>query len=1084
MDKMTELETWRLIRGHACQFCGKKAARQQHSSTSEPWDAGPGPDGVRPIWPFRVRTCGRCLQLRLIKDAELLVSTYSALRPGLPFAILTQELNYIPSQLIQQKSPPPHLELIKYYFRPQLEELQSDFHDVKALGAATVAEWYKGLETLGQQSNADAARFEQWELQGGFSRMPTQLGQNENSAIASSRRVASQGDLMQAPDNIQQASVNSAVGTPSGDVTSGFSTPGVHEDTGHPSIQTPQWALPHFSAAPGQEPLGASGPLTHPGLPGQTLVHPPRQKTERSLKEAKETRAERRKEIERHCLALEPPIMPSTLAHMDAFQAAILISRPLDDKAWEVLRPRLLAQRADAEHRESKVALRDPNMQLQKRQQLEEEQRVAQANTNHMWFELKVPTRDKLQKYAQEFIHQTWSDGRAVTKATACKFAAEVLCHVRQRFDEVVAQEDRMLELKGTAFPQDTASLAFRKLRLEDMKWVYEEFVRRHTESFGRELFLCHVCDNQKLFAFEAVIQHFAAKHTNALSSGNSIVYWKADWPLEPPFDPHPNIPWALEATGNMPRTQLHQQAHSSFPPRGPPSSVDGGPRGSNTIPRPFPPPQWPVDPSQHINQNSYSGSVKMDSLNGGRLPLALDRGPIRDGVAGSSLGRSEASGYANEDGYGPRYHPQTLTRSGRSNIQSYQGSYTGGKAGDAVRDHTGRPAPRREEHAHPFEIGRGWEAWRGQGPMSHGSMIYSYGDGSSRFSYAESLQRDGGTSVEGISETGRGSKTTSRISLHRGIDSESIAPTSEIETSRDDTDQAATKGAVEKFLNSFSPMVDEERMDSTKSVAATAHAIDLQQSRSVPGSQSAGAYLQEHETWDRMNSHAVNRLSPASRQRPPLPVREIEQPPLWSDDPATQLRYRPLMPPDRDHEAVREAAHGGRYGEEISERTQQIHYDSQNEGMRNMAPTYALPSYEHQYFYGRDGRRYVEITEPSMERYPLRVENFPDRYHEPSEIGGSHYLENRRYFLERHVDHDNHVRAAPGEYRLGDDGYYSAHRRGPSMEYDGRYTHEEVTLEPRTRPSRISNREITYEPLEQPIRYTPPSFGAGRPGG
>ena len=67
MDRMSELEMWRLIRGHSCQFCGRKATLREALSMSDPWNAGPGLDDARPIWPFRVRSCGRCLQPRLIK---------------------------------------------------------------------------------------------------------------------------------------------------------------------------------------------------------------------------------------------------------------------------------------------------------------------------------------------------------------------------------------------------------------------------------------------------------------------------------------------------------------------------------------------------------------------------------------------------------------------------------------------------------------------------------------------------------------------------------------------------------------------------------------------------------------------------------------------------------------------------------------------------------------------------------------------------------------------------------------------------------------------------------------------------------
>ncbi|OAL28211.1 hypothetical protein AYO20_09539 [Fonsecaea nubica] len=1060
---MTELEVWRLVRGRTCQFCGKKTTHNQPLSVSELWDSGPGLDGVRPIWPFRVRTCGRCLQPRLIKDAELIVSTYSALRPALPFAILTQELNYIPSTVIPQKPPPPHLELVKYYFRPQFEALQSEFHDVKALGAAAVAEWYKGLETLGHRSNTDAARFEQWELQGGYSRLPIAKSPSGNGVGTSLMSLTNHADPMQTFDNVQQPSVHSADGTPSsGNVVSGLSTPGTLE---------------------GQQPLTAIGPLG-PSLPsGQMPGRPPRQKTERSLKEATKTRAERRKDIERRCLALEPPIMPSTLVHMDAFQAAILISRPLDDKAWEILKPRLLAQRADAEHRESKISLSDPTIQLQKRQQLEEEQRVAQANASHMWIELKVSPRDKLQKYAQDFIHLTWSDGSAVTKATASKFAAEVLCHVRQRFDEVVAQEDRMLQLKGTAFPQDEASLACRKLKLEDMKWVYEEFVKPHAERFGKELFLCHVCDTtQKLFAFEAVIQHFAAKHTSSLSSGNSIVYWKAEWPLEPPFDPHPNIPWALQATGSMASTQPPQQARLGLPPRGPPSSIEGGLGGPYNVPQPISSSQWFADPLQHVDQNSSSGVLRTDSLNTGRPPPRLEKGHLRGSVAGSSIARSETSGYTNEDEYGPRYQPYKFARPNAPIIQYYQGSHAGAKIGDEMdRSHSGKSAPRREEHPHLFETGRGWEAWKRPGPISHGSMIYSYGDSSSRFSYGESVQRDGGTSVDGTSETG-GSKTTSHISLRRELASESRAPTSDLESSREEAHQAATHAAVENFLNNFSPLVGDAGTDSARGVGTITRPTDLEQPHSIPGLHPIDAYPQQGETWESLGNRTGGHISPPTRQRPAPPLRELERPPVWTDDPPAQLRYSPLVPPDRDPEITRELAYDDRY-RELPGRALQARYDRQFEDMRGRGPAYPVPPYEPQYFYGHDGRRYVEVREQNAERYAPRADDFPERYHNPTDSSGSRYLDSRRYVPERQLEHDNRMHGPLREYELGDNDYRPAQNMGSSWGYDGRHPHEQATLEPHPRSARTNTREITYEPIEQPMRYTPRSFGAERPG-
>ena len=71
MDAMTELEMWRLALGHACQFCGKSMAARLAFLPSSPWSSGQGLDNVRTIWPFRVRSCGRCLQPRLIKVSFL-----------------------------------------------------------------------------------------------------------------------------------------------------------------------------------------------------------------------------------------------------------------------------------------------------------------------------------------------------------------------------------------------------------------------------------------------------------------------------------------------------------------------------------------------------------------------------------------------------------------------------------------------------------------------------------------------------------------------------------------------------------------------------------------------------------------------------------------------------------------------------------------------------------------------------------------------------------------------------------------------------------------------------------------------------
>ena len=149
------------------------------------------------------------------QDTELAFSSNSALRSGLPFAFLTQGLNYIPSWAIHHRTPPPHLELIKYYFKPQLEELEIRFRNVEALGAATLGEWRKGLETSGQERNADASRFEQCELHDGFSRISSLADHTDTMMLASAEAIANQHLHMSKVDCLQHASMRSAAGTPS-----------------------------------------------------------------------------------------------------------------------------------------------------------------------------------------------------------------------------------------------------------------------------------------------------------------------------------------------------------------------------------------------------------------------------------------------------------------------------------------------------------------------------------------------------------------------------------------------------------------------------------------------------------------------------------------------------------------------------------------------------------------------------------------------------------------------------------------------------------------------------------------------------
>jgi hypothetical protein len=63
---ISELTTWRLLLGTFCQFCERKPGKPS-TTTRSPWTSGPGQEGVRIIWPFAVRACGKCLTSRITK---------------------------------------------------------------------------------------------------------------------------------------------------------------------------------------------------------------------------------------------------------------------------------------------------------------------------------------------------------------------------------------------------------------------------------------------------------------------------------------------------------------------------------------------------------------------------------------------------------------------------------------------------------------------------------------------------------------------------------------------------------------------------------------------------------------------------------------------------------------------------------------------------------------------------------------------------------------------------------------------------------------------------------------------------------
>ncbi len=270
----------------------------------------------------------------------------------------------------------------------------------------------------------------------------------------------------------------------------------------------------------------------------------PHTRVERSIHDVNEKKTARRAEIERRCAELDPPIKPSTLALMDSFAAALQIAMPLTGQAWELLQPRLLAQREAAEQQEREQLAQNQFLmqQTEERKQQETQLREAKENLDREWEESQSSIREKLNTYADNFIREQWQNGDAVTKSSCAQFAADMLLHVRHRFYTSLAQEDARMRAMGIPIPTDSPHAApTRKLTLENMRWVYENKIKPLTEHLQKELFLCNACDNHgRYYSLDSVVQHFAAKHTDSLSMGTTVVYWKADWPELPPFDPNP----------------------------------------------------------------------------------------------------------------------------------------------------------------------------------------------------------------------------------------------------------------------------------------------------------------------------------------------------------------------------------------------------------------------------------------------------------------------------------------------------------------------------------------------------------------
>ena len=243
---------------------------------------------------------------------------------------------------------------------------------------------------------------------------------------------------------------------------------------------------------------------------------------------------------------MEPPLLPGVLGHMESFQAAIQISQPLTEQSWEVLKPRLLAQRPYAERKEQDRIQQIQMIQAEYKQRRQQEAQLKETKEtfDREWDNVQTPVRNRLSTIASERIEQKWASGKSITKDTCPKFAADILLYVRQRYYEDIVREDDEAVAAGESIKTDLPNgPPTRTLILENMKWLFDTKIKPLTEHFQKELFLCNGCEgNFKFYGFEGVIQHYAAKHTTTLSMGSVVVHWRAEWPEHPPFNPNPSV--------------------------------------------------------------------------------------------------------------------------------------------------------------------------------------------------------------------------------------------------------------------------------------------------------------------------------------------------------------------------------------------------------------------------------------------------------------------------------------------------------------------------------------------------------------
>ncbi|KAL7628172.1 hypothetical protein AAE478_002370 [Parahypoxylon ruwenzoriense] len=511
------------------------------------------------IWAFALRCCEPCLKKKTVKEIDLLLSSLvpSVLMSALPFVLVTGDMRTISPDALQRGLVRSDVQVTKMYFSEHVERLKQEFLSVKSMGGATAEEWLKGLETRGKKLLNDSIRWEKWMSVGGIVQMQTQPS----------------------PDSV-----------------------------------------------PSEAPPNKSEPLSRTLSSFQHSIQNISSRS-RTREEVLELKAIRRAEIERRAMELDPPLPAGILAQIPSFQAAIQIISPLDDNAWDLLKPRLLAQRGAAEQREQQEHEVSTNPHALERS---EERRHTNGNSmatkqliDKTWDEFQAPLRARISAFADEITRDDWDDGQKVNMENSAQFAVDVLLYARKRFYAEVAEDTAVACATGQKRVEDSPEGPFtRKLTLENMKWLFDVKIKPHTEAYRKDIFFCNGCEaNFKAYGFEGVIQHYAAKHTNTLSLGSIVVYWRAEWPEVPPFKPDPQV---IKVT--------HLSATSSYGSLQPWNNVDAvhhnfGPSPLASNPTPFQAsPSYATMPASIYGHPSYESSALPQTPSGQSSPYVSGR--------------------------------------------------------------------------------------------------------------------------------------------------------------------------------------------------------------------------------------------------------------------------------------------------------------------------------------------------------------------------------------------------------------------------------------------------------------------------